>query len=311
MRTLFTTLAVVLLAGAAVLGLSAGTRAQERPPAVQALGQAPPAAPAVGPLFANGLLPPVLEPAENPQTDEKVRLGAQLYFDTRLSSDNSISCASCHSPDHGWADPSPTSAGVHGARGTRNSPTVLNAAYHRFQFWDGRARSLEDQSLGPIQNPVEMGMTMPMALTRIKGIPGYVAQFQRVFAQEPTNENVAWAISAFERTVVSTDSPYDRFLLGDQSAMSHSITLHRPMRIDRPEPDVYAVDGTPTDCVVAGMHGLLKEPLDLIVSGINLGANMGDDVFYSGTVAAAIEGAIQGLPAIALSLVTSGRADFT
>jgi 5'-nucleotidase len=97
----------------------------------------------------------------------------------------------------------------------------------------------------------------------------------------------------------------------DQSAMSHSITLHRPMRIDRPEPDVYAVDGTPTDCVVAGMHGLLKEPLDLIVSGVNRGANMGDDVFYSGTVAAAIEGAIQGLPAIALSLVTTGRADFS
>jgi 5'-nucleotidase len=97
----------------------------------------------------------------------------------------------------------------------------------------------------------------------------------------------------------------------DQSAMSHSITLHRPMRIERPEPDVYAVDGTPTDCVVAGIHGLLAEPVDLIVSGVNRGGNMGDDVFYSGTVAAAIEGAIQGLPAIALSLVTSGRADFT
>jgi 5'-nucleotidase len=96
----------------------------------------------------------------------------------------------------------------------------------------------------------------------------------------------------------------------DQSAMSHALTLQRPMRIDRPEPDVYAVEGTPTDCVVAGMHGLLAAPPDLVVSGINRGANMGDDVFYSGTVAAAIEGAMQGLPAIALSLVTSRGGDF-
>ena len=97
----------------------------------------------------------------------------------------------------------------------------------------------------------------------------------------------------------------------DQSAMSHALTLQRPMRIDRPEPDVYAVDGTPTDCVVAGMHGLLAEAPDLVVSGVNRGANMGDDVFYSGTVAAAIEGAMQGLPGIAVSLVTpNARADF-
>jgi len=96
----------------------------------------------------------------------------------------------------------------------------------------------------------------------------------------------------------------------DQSAMSHALTLQRPFRIDRPEPDVYAIDGTPTDCVVAGMHGLLPEPPALVVSGVNRGANMGDDVFYSGTVAAAIEGAMQGVPAIAVSLVTSGRGDY-
>jgi 5'-nucleotidase len=97
----------------------------------------------------------------------------------------------------------------------------------------------------------------------------------------------------------------------DQSATSHSLTLYRPMRIDHPEPDVYAVDGTPTDCVLVAMHGLLSEPIDLVVSGVNRGPNMGDDVFYSGTVAAAIEGAMQGLPAIAVSLEVSGLADFT
>jgi 5'-nucleotidase len=97
----------------------------------------------------------------------------------------------------------------------------------------------------------------------------------------------------------------------DQSAMSHALTLHRPMRIDRPEPDVFAVDGTPTDCVTVASHGLLPQPPDLVISGVNRGPNMGDDVFYSGTVAAAIEGAMQGVPAIAFSLVTgTARADF-
>jgi 5'-nucleotidase len=96
----------------------------------------------------------------------------------------------------------------------------------------------------------------------------------------------------------------------DQSATSHSLTLYRPMRIESPEPDVYAVEGTPTDCVLVATHGLLPETPDLVVSGVNRGPNMGDDVFYSGTVAAAIEGAMQGLPALAVSLVVSGRADF-
>lgn len=197
------------------------TNLRAQPPTgLEAITERPPSAPAPGPLFGNGLLPPVPEPADNPQTDPKIRLGAQLYFDTRLSTDNSISCASCHDPEAGWADPNPTSAGVHGERGTRNAPTVLNAAYHRTQFWDGRANSLEDQSLGPIQNPVEMGMTMPMALDRLRKIPGYIDQFQRVFGEGPRDANVAWAIAAFERTILSTNSLYDRYLLGERSALS-------------------------------------------------------------------------------------------
>lgn len=97
----------------------------------------------------------------------------------------------------------------------------------------------------------------------------------------------------------------------DQSATSHGLTLHRPMRIENPDRDVYAIDGTPTDCVIAATHGLLPVAPDLVVSGVNRGPNMGDDVFYSGTVAAAIEGAMQGLPALAFSLVASGLADFS
>jgi 5'-nucleotidase len=96
----------------------------------------------------------------------------------------------------------------------------------------------------------------------------------------------------------------------DQSATSHSLTLYRPMRIERPEPDVFAVDGTPTDCVLIAANGLLERAPDLVVSGVNRGPNMGDDVFYSGTVAAAIEGAMQGVPALAFSLAASGRADY-
>jgi len=197
----------VLLVVAAVVGLIAAG-----PPGGQASEQ----------MFANGLLPPVTLPADNPQTGAKVRLGAQLYFETLLSQDRTVSCASCHDPDKGWADPRPVSEGVGHAKGARNAPTVLNAAYHRVQFWDGRAATLEDQALGPIQNPVEMQMTMPMALDRLKGISGYVAQFREVFDSEPTDRTVALAIAAFERTVVSTNSAYDRYIQGDREALTDS-----------------------------------------------------------------------------------------
>jgi cytochrome c peroxidase len=175
---------------------------------------------AQGRFLANGPLPLVPAPADNPQTDAKVRLGMQLYFDTRLSNDNTISCASCHKPDAGWADPRPVSEGVGHAKGTRNAPTVLNSAYSPLQFWDGRAKDLEDQALGPIQNPVEMQMTMPVALDRLKSIPSYVSQFQEVFGTGPSEETVAKAIAAFERTVVSTNSAFDKYTAGDRSAMS-------------------------------------------------------------------------------------------
>jgi cytochrome c peroxidase len=159
-------------------------------------------------------------PIGNPQTDAKIRLGRQLYFETRLSADNSVSCATCHKPDKGWADTTPVSEGVGHVKGGRNSPSVLNAAYSRLQFWDGRAIDLEKQAVGPIQNPVEMQMTMAGALDRLKGIPGYVTQFREVFGRDPDEEGVAQAIAAFERTVVQPDTPYDRYLDGDRKAMS-------------------------------------------------------------------------------------------
>jgi cytochrome c peroxidase len=170
--------------------------------------------------LSNGHLPAVTVPADNPQTDAKVRLGRQLYFDARLSNDNTISCASCHKPDHGWADTGAVSEGVGHVKGGRNSPSVLNAAYSYLQFWDGRAVNLEKQAVGPIQNPVEMQMTMDMALGRLKGIPGYVSQFKDVFGTEPNEIGVAKAIAAFERTIVQPNTPYDSYLDGDRTAMS-------------------------------------------------------------------------------------------
>jgi len=190
------------------------------PLAVLAGGLCPSAIHADGRFLANALLPAVPVPPDNPQTDAKVNLGHQLYFEKRISLDNTIACASCHDPEHGWADPRPVSEGVGGMKGGRNSPTVLNSSYNPVQFWDGREPDLEHQALGPLQNPVEMKMTMPMVVDRLKSMPGYVEQFQSVFGTEPNDQGVAKAIAAFERTVLSTDSPYDKYLLGDRSAMS-------------------------------------------------------------------------------------------
>ena len=176
----------------------------------------------VGGFLANGPLPEVRAPNFNPMSDAKVRLGWQLYFDKRLSRDRTVSCATCHRPDHGWADLTPVSEGVGHTKGTRNSPSVLNAAYNRLQFWDGRAKDLEEQALGPIQNPVEMQMTMVEAVGRLKEISGYVKQFREVFGSEPSDETVAMAIAAFERTVISRNSAFDRYLEGDVTAMSPS-----------------------------------------------------------------------------------------
>lgn len=173
-----------------------------------------------GQFLANGLLPPVPVPVDNPMTDAKIHLGKQLYFDPRLSRDNTISCASCHRPDAGWADTTPTSEGVEHKRGGRNSPSVLNGGYFVPQFWDGRALHLEKQAVGPVQNPLEMDLSPQEVEERLRGIPGYVQAFEAVFGGPPTLELAAKAIASFERTLISTNSAYDKYLQGDRRAMS-------------------------------------------------------------------------------------------
>ncbi|HKE02136.1 MAG TPA: cytochrome c peroxidase [Planctomycetota bacterium] len=148
-------------------------------------------------------------PATNPLTKVKVELGRQLYFDKRLSRDGSVSCASCHDPARGWTDHAPVSTGIHGAKGNRSAPTVLNRVLGKTQFWDGRAASLEDQALGPMANPIEMGFTVDEAAGRLNEVPGYKLQFEKVFGGPANGERIAMAIAAFERTVVVAASPND------------------------------------------------------------------------------------------------------
>ncbi len=165
-------------------------------------------------------LPPVKHPDDNPSSEAKIALGRQLYFDGRLSRDDKVSCASCHDPAKGFSNGEQFATGVEGKKGGRNSPTVHNAAFNRFQFWDGRAGTLEEQALGPIQNPIEMNMTLPEVVAKLNAIEGYRKQFQEVFQTDVTAENIARAIAAFERTLIAGDAPYDRFHAGQKDALS-------------------------------------------------------------------------------------------
>jgi len=165
--------------------------------------------------------PPV--PADNPQTPAKIELGKILFHDPRLSSTGTVACASCHSVMEGGDDHRPVSIGVHGQAGGRNAPTVWNAAFHSAQFWDGRAATLEDQAKGPVTNPIEMGMSdLDQAVGRLKAIPGYAPLFDKAFGKGDniTVDNMAKAIAAYERTLITADSPYDRFVRGDAKALS-------------------------------------------------------------------------------------------
>jgi len=162
-------------------------------------------------------------PADNPTTAEKVELGRMLYFDPRFSQTGTVSCNSCHNLMLGGEDNRPVSMGVHGKTGGRSSPTVWNAAFASSQFWDGRAATLEDQAKGPVVNPVEMGMSdLEKAMDRVRAIPGYKPYFVKAFGEDNplTVDHAAKAVAAFERTLITPNSPYDRFVKGDKSALS-------------------------------------------------------------------------------------------
>lgn len=163
------------------------------------------------------------DPRGNPSTPEKVALGRALFFDTNLSIDRTLSCGSCHVLKDGGDDNARYSTGFKGQQGNRNAPTVLNAAFLARFFWDGRASSLEHQAEGPFTNPVEMAMpSLEAVVERVKETASYQSAFANAFpGKTPINaRNVTHAIAAYERTLVTSDTPYDRFVRGDPLAMS-------------------------------------------------------------------------------------------
>jgi cytochrome c peroxidase len=175
----------------------------------------------MGPFATIPEMPPI--PPDNPQTEEKVELGKLLYFDPRLSASGVISCHTCHNLSLGGTDRVPTSIGHGFQTGGRNAPTVLNAAFVSLQFWDGRAEGLEEQAMGPIQAEVEMALPADKAVEAIKGIEGYLPYFQAAFPEDEdpiTFENIVKAISAFERTLITPNDALDRYLRGDEEALS-------------------------------------------------------------------------------------------
>ena len=167
----------------------------------------------------------VPQPQNNKLTPQRIKLGKLLYFDVRLSSSEKISCATCHHPKRGWTDLNPVSKAVghEGAVGPRNSPVILNVAYQNRQFWDGRARTLEEQALGPIGADVEMNMPLKELIPKLNKITGYQKLFKEAYPKSDgiiTNEYLAMAIASFERTVVSTIAPFDKYAMGDKDAIS-------------------------------------------------------------------------------------------
>jgi len=175
----------------------------------------------------------VVIPANNPLTKEKIELGRILFFDKRLSADNTIACANCHMAKFAFTDGMPVSTGIRGQKGGRSAPVSFNRVFSSAQFWDGRAATLEDQSIGPFTNPIEHGFSKyDMMIAKMKKIPGYKKLFMEVFSEEITIGNVGKAIASFQRTVLSGNSPADRFDQGQEAsaispAAQHGLTLFR------------------------------------------------------------------------------------
>lgn len=199
---------------------------------------------------ALSLFEPIPQTPDPVPSPEAVELGKMLFFEPRLSEGHNISCNTCHNLGTGGVDLASVSLGHHWQKGARNSPTVLNAIYNTAQFWDGRAATLEEQAGGPMINPVEMGSTPEHVVEQLRGIPGYEAFFAAAFPekeQSVTFENASNAIAAFEATLITPNSPFDRFLAGDDAAM--------------------------TEQQKAGLQTFIDEGCAACHNGVNLGGN--------------------------------------
>lgn len=171
-------------------------------------------------------------PKDNPITSEKVDLGRWLFFDARLSGDGSVSCATCHDHERAFTDGKSVAEGISGKRGNRNSPTLLNAMFHSDQFWDGRAPTLEAQAVMPLIDQNEMGnQSYDEVVIRLQAIAEYKDAFNKAFGGQVTIDRIGKAIASFERTLVSANSPFDRFIAGDLKALTPA--AHRGMFLFR------------------------------------------------------------------------------
>ena len=159
-------------------------------------------------------------PEQNPQTPEKIELGKKLFFDRRLSGDGTMSCATCHDPEKTFTDGLDISLSYPTTKNWRNAPTLINVAFQKYLFFDGRALTLEDQALFPMMSAFEMNRNLDFVEEVIRSVPAYVDEFQKVFGNEPSRERIAMAIASFERTIISANTPLDRHLKGDKKALS-------------------------------------------------------------------------------------------
>src|SRR5699024_720365 len=159
-------------------------------------------------------------PEDNPMTEETIELGRTLFFDPRLSGHDKLSCATCHLPDLGFSDGVPLFSGFEGAEGPRRTPTIINTGYYTSFLWDGRADTLEEQSLGPISSPIEMNMDLDELAGKLSDVDGYPEMFAEAFGEDITIDNIAKALAAYERTIVIEDTPFDQFLEGDYDALT-------------------------------------------------------------------------------------------
>lgn len=187
-------------------------------------------------LFRKQFDLPVEAPAASKPADKaaaRVELGKKLFFDARLSKDGSVSCATCHKPENAFADTTAVSLGVGGQKGTRNTPSVMNTSGRTTLFWDGRAETLEDQAIFPIENPVEMALPVAEALARVNADAEYTELFQAAFGAPATARNLGRAIAAYEKTLDTVNSPYDRYSHGDDAAISDSAKRGRLLFIGR------------------------------------------------------------------------------
>ncbi len=182
-----------------------------------------------GPLAAlpqpAGFSTPVLEtaPPDNELTEERAQLGKRLFYDPVLSRDRTVSCSTCHRQEYGFSEPLALTEGIDGQLGTRNTPHLINLAWvNTGLFWDGRASTLEEQAIQPIENPLEMDLAVDRAVDRLKEDASYVSAFEEAYAAPPSSERLAAAIASFVRTLVSAQSPFDRHLAGDDTALSAS-----------------------------------------------------------------------------------------